>query len=172
MKATVIISMVALLIYSTGINAKKCSYEIDKTDEFSGKIIKMTSATLAKSWKIGFSRNDTIYAVSLVIVLPGEINTGINQGDSLYVKLKNNEIIKLTASNNVAPRTYVAGSGAYAAVLSDFSPVYECTKEEIMKIIQSPVKIVRVFVGQQFLETPVDEKNGKKISDAAGCILE
>jgi hypothetical protein len=131
----------------------------------------MTSATIAKSWKIGFSINDAIYAVSLVIVLPGEINTGINKGDSLYIKLKNNEIIKLAASNNVSPKTYVAGSGAYAAVVSDFSPVYECTKEEIMKISQSPVTVIRIFVGQQFLETPVDEKNGKKISDAAGCIL-
>jgi hypothetical protein len=131
----------------------------------------MTSATIAKSWKIGFSINDAIYAVSLVIVLPGEINTGINKGDSLYIKLKNNEIIKLAASNNVSTKTYVAGSGAYAAVVSDFSPVYECTKEEIMKISQSPVTVIRIFVGQQFLETPVDEKNGKKISDAAGCIL-
>jgi hypothetical protein len=175
MKIAPIFSIISLsvMIYSTDLFARnKCIYQVNKADEFTGKVTKTTSATLSKSWKIFFSKADTVCGISLYILMAGEINTAINQGDSLFIKLKNNEFIKLAAAGSVPPRTYVAGSGAYASVVSDFAPMYTCTKEDLDKISLNPVTVVRVFIGQQFMEVTIKEKDGVKISKAAGCVLE
>lgn len=175
MKIAGIVSIISLaaILYSTEVIAgKKCTYDINKADEFTGKITKSTSATLAKSWKIFFSKADTVYGISLYVLMAGEINTAIDQGDSLFIKLKNNVFIKLAAAGTVSPRTYVAGSGAYASVISDFSPTYGCSKEDFEKISNNPPSVVRIFIGQQFMEVAIKEKDGEKIAKAAGCVLE
>lgn len=172
MNKLLLITLMFVVCTSSVVQAKKCSYDIDKKDEFSGKTTRSTSATLAKSWKMIFSKSDEVYSISVYLLLPGEINTGVNKGDSLLIKLTDGEIIRLVSENDVAPRSYVAGTGAYAAIVTDFTPLYLSTKEDFEKISKAGISVVRVFIGTQFMEVSVKKKDGKKISRAAQCILE
>lgn len=167
-----LVFMLLLVIVFIPASAKKCSYEINKVDEFSGKATKSTSATIAKSWKMFFSKNDNTYAISVYLLLPGEINAPINKGDSLFVKLNSGEIIRLVGENDVPPRSYVMGSGAYAGIVTDFTSTYQCTLQDLEKIGVSGVSIVRIFIAQQFMEVPVKKKDGEKMAEAATCVLE
>lgn len=169
-KIILFLCLVAITPYA---NAQKCKYDTDTKDAFSGKKSRGITAKVSKGIYLGFNLMDDAFSVRFSIEFFGEKNQAIAKGDSLLIKLSNNEIIRLAASEDAAPTSYVTGSGTqYANVGSNYRPNYFLSNEDFQKLARNMITTLRFYFGQTPLSTEVDEGNGKKIMHAADCMLQ
>lgn len=165
------IIIILLSLVMTGSYAQKCKYDVETNDAFTGKKTLGTTAKLPQGALIGFNVSSDKYWVGLFFEFFGEKNEKIAMGDSLLLKLSNEEIFTLYTNDAAAPTSYVAGSGAYAQVKSYYKPNYTIDAATVNKISLSPLTDIKICMGANNLNVPVDEKFREKIMRAAACIL-
>lgn len=161
-----------LSLFLTTAFAQKCKYDVDTKDAFSGKRTLGTTAKLGKEGAlIGFNLQDDRFWVGLFIDFFGEKNEAIAQGDSLLLKLITGDIITLYTNEAAAPTSYVAGSGAYAKVMSYYKPNYNIDRATMTKLAENMITDIKFYMGMNSLPIEISSKAAEKVMAAAACIV-
>lgn len=169
----VLLVTIALFAVCTSARAQDCEYDVNKTDPFTGKPQKIINCKLAKSWKLGLSKANDAYTLSLLVLLPGQQSATISAGDSLIMKTAAGDLIVLYAKGTFGPSAFMAGASGRRQVYSSYIPDYSIEPRKLMQMTQSPIVAMRVFLGA----TPVTldelkERHTERIRQAAYCILQ
>ena len=157
---------------------KKCKFDYEKTDEFTGKIIKGNTTPIDKvtpfsqsSWYLGINREGDEFYISIYIQLSGELNTYLEKGDSLMFKFDDGEIITVYANKRSSPETNAGVVGNRLVVVTSYRTNYNITTEEMEKFTKSFVDYIRMNVYDKVIEKKLIEKYRKKLINNALCIM-
>lgn len=166
-----IVLLLTVLFISTVSFAQKCKYFLEKKDPFTGKLTLGMSCELLKTWRIGLARTDTVYSMDLQVTFPGIMEESISKGDTLMIALENDKPLILFAVDKSSFASNVVGIGNGRSVISIYNPFYEISKEDIVRLSQNNIIAVKVYLGPSAYSIDVPEKNAKKITKAASCLL-
>ncbi|KAA5534807.1 hypothetical protein F0919_09370 [Taibaiella lutea] len=169
MKKCILLSV--LLFISTFSFAQKCKYFLEKKDPFTGKLTLGMSCELLKTWRIGLAKTDTIYSMDLQVTFPGVMEESINKGDTLMIALENDKPLILFAVDKSSFASDVVGIGNGRSIISIYNPFYAVTKEDIIRLSANNIIAVKVYLGPSAYSIDIPEKNAKKITKAASCLL-
>jgi hypothetical protein len=160
------------LIASLGLNAQDCKYEENKTDEFTKKIIirlkkvrvfsKMWSNRMSNQFiDLRLIRSDDFKFLYLVLTeVGGSRLECFNENDILYIKQKNDSIIKLQ-NLSIECGNYQSGPEGYYYILS-----FNLYDENIEALKLSPIVKIRLSV----IEGEIKESAQNYFIDNLKCL--
>lgn len=158
---------------------KKCRFDYDKTDEFTGEVKKGNTSPIFPAtplsheyWYLGLNRTGNNYHIGNLLQLNGEFNVFLEKGDSLMLKLNNNEIITCYANDRTSPVTKArVDANNQPVITSVYKSNYDVSLENMEKLTKSEVIYIRMNVGDKVYERKLKMKFGKKILHNATCIM-
>ena len=147
--------------------AQDCKYFKEGKDKVTGEPFKESRNVVVKTYAFQLRKDGaTKLSCSMDISIYGTSTYSITMKDTLYLKLENEEMVKLVPDKVYAPTKSAGTSG----VLSRYMPTYKMTKEMLEKLAASPISKVRLS-----LENPVDgptkKAEAQAIMKAAACLL-
>ena len=157
-----------LFAFSMQLSAQKCKYDYDKKDPITGEITKGNKFTIsAPNWRMSFDRSGDTYFSELKLFCKGNAREIIRKGDVITFKLANNEIVTITAIDDFLPVANANETGVW----SQYDGKYSIDPIVLQKIAENPPIFVRMSIESKVYSEEVSAKNGKKIQEAARCIL-
>ena len=155
---------------------KKCKFDFEETDPFSGKTKKSNTSTLVagmgyERWLVGWNREGDSFFMGMVTTLQGELNTTINQGDSIMFKLADGNMVVIYAKEVSSPVTDVSTASTTPVILSTYKCNYTITKEELEMLSNSVITHVRMNIADKVLQKELKEKKALKVQNDIKCIL-
>lgn len=167
--------LLLFVIISYGLNAQKCSYLTDKTDEFtSKKTVETISQAVTSS---GILSNDLWSMNVFFAINDNQLQIGFSSEgryyvpyfvDSCVIKMESGQIIKL---NGFTSNGVYENKSNYSSQKS-YSPI---SKPIVEQFKNDKVKLIRLFsYGQQIFTDDIEIKlqKAEKIQKLASCILE
>lgn len=128
-----------------------------------------------KERKVYFEHKKGILSLEMMFTYSGELNVVIPKGSELFYKLENGEIIKLITVNNAVPNSQIIANQNSATVLTFYSYIMQITKQDLNKLANSKVVLIRFPNGKDGQQDFILKGRWKKISGAilkgAVCML-
>ncbi|UTW65420.1 hypothetical protein KFE94_12235 [bacterium SCSIO 12643] len=155
---------------------KKCKFDFEETDPFSGKVKKGNTSTLVagmgySTWYVGWNREGDSFYMGMLVTMQGEFNTSINQGDSLMFKLANGNMVTVYAKEQSTPVTNVSTASTKPVILSTYRCNYAITKEQLEMLSESVITHVRMNIADKVIQKELKEKKALKVQNDIKCIL-
>jgi len=167
-----IISTFILSLISGVALSQPCRYEINKTDAFTKKEIKVTKEKVVWKNPAGFNslsfkakKLENEKFLQLRYSKIGKTMT-VQSASKLMLLLENETIIELDAVETVFSDSYISGG----SVVWFVEPSYSTSKEKIDQISTSPIKMIRFYTEGGFIEHEIKTKKRTIISNLLGCL--
>jgi len=156
---------------------QKCKYDTDETDKFSGAVKKVIEKTMLKSPKhfapsregimethaiwFKIKRDDKIYSLEILCARNGRKLESIGSKDSLFLRLENNTLVKLSP-NDYNPK--------YRYNNTDYILTYKLSPEQTKALSLSPISDVRIKL-DEVVDFETRGSRGEKFMEAVACIM-
>lgn len=165
-----------LLGSNTSFGQKKCKFDYEETDAFSGKSKKGNTSVLVggmgyETWLVGWNREGDNYYLGMLVTLKGEFNTAINPGDSIMFKLADGNLITVYAKEVSTPVVNITTATSTPIILSTYKCNYGVTKEQLELIAASITTHVRMNIADKPYQKELKEKKSVKLQNDVRCIL-
>ena len=169
------LSIVLIFVTCTGFAQKnekgKCKYDINKTDEFTGKPIKsIYMALYYGNFILTFSKEDTVVTLLATIKINGSKVEPLKAGEEFQIKFENNEIITMAAIKDVSPTAQAYATSNSASIISYYIGVYHVGARELSILENNKATNIKIMVAGQPYQFAVGKSESPKISKAAYCI--
>ena len=174
-KISVLATFVLLILSQMGYAQKtekiKCKYDVNKTDEFTGKIIKTINIPLYYgNIVIAFSKSDAKIKLAMTIKINGSKVESLKTGEEFQFKFENGEILTLTSAKDASPTAQAYATSYTAAIISYYNTEYKLTAADLSKLESMKVTNIKVNVAGQPYQFAVGKSEFPKINKAAYCI--
>ena len=161
-----------LFAFSMQISAQKCKYDYEKKDPITGEATKGSVQTIQPGrfvplWQIGIHKIGDAYFVSNLYRCLGVAQDILKKGDQIIFKLSNGEIVALIAQDECLPIAKTPGE-----ILTEYLSKYNIDAAILQKIANNPPTYVRLNIERKVYEKEIPAKDGKKVAQAAACILQ
>jgi hypothetical protein len=170
-KVTKILSLGILFLFvsTLHLSAQKCKFDYNKTDPFSGEATKGISFNIKPKELyfgiMGFSKAGNIYHFELInTTFQGDLRIIIQKGDQILLKLSNGEMITLISKDEIKPNALI--------FTTQYKGLYDIDAESLQKIAENPPTFIRIHIGSKVYNEEFSSGIGKKIAQAAACILQ
>lgn len=155
---------------------KKCKFDFEETDPFSGKTKKSNTSTLVAGmgydrWLVGWNREGDTFFMGMLATMQGEFNTAINQGDSIMFKLADGNMVVVYAKEVSTPVTDVSTAGTKPIILSTYKCNYAISKEQLEMLSASVITHVRMNIADKVIQKELKEKKALKVQNDIKCVL-
>ena len=169
-KITQILGLGILFLFVTtlSLSAQKCKYAYNKIDPLTGEETKGTTFRPIYYCQMSFNKIGETYYVEMAIGDQGNIRDIIQKGDPVIFKLSNGEIVTITSQDEYIPMAYAST----AAITTRYKAQYDIDSTILQKIAANPPIFFRMNIGSKVEQKEISAKDGKKISEAARCILQ
>jgi len=176
-KVIILTLLVMLTFTNNGICQKKqkkikCRLDVDKVDAFSGDTIK--DKYLRYIWRgavLGFSRVGKNYIIHLNVSKVGDKKESVNQGDELFLKLNNGEMLTLKCGKEAKPDSRIEADQYSAEVYTYYRIEFPVSQEDLLNLINSPPIALKMNIAGEEKSLTFKEDDQKDVSDAVYCIL-
>lgn len=158
--------------------SQKCKFDYQKKDQITGEETKGNSVNIYSksmslvpktSSKISFNKIGETYYFEIIIDFHGVVRDIIQKGDAITFKLSNGEVITIYAQNEIIPSAQVI---AGERVMTRYKGKYDIDAATLQKIAENMPTFIRANVGSTIYEEEIAVGCGKKIIQAATCILQ
>jgi hypothetical protein len=103
----------------------------------------------------------------------GNLREIIQKGDPITLKLSNGEIITIKSQDEFLPSAQATSSqGTSRGVLTTYIGKYDIDVASLQKIAENPPTFIRMNIESKVYEKEISAKDGKKVAQAAACILQ
>ena len=163
-----------LFAFSWQLSAQKCKYDYDRADPITGEASKGNTCTIQTYgmgfpiWQVGFNKMGDSYFIGNMYRLVGNVREVIQKGDQMFIKLSNGELITLVAQDDFLPIAKATQSGVYTEYLSK----YAIDAATLQKIADNQPTFIRMNIESKTYEKEISSGDGKKMAQAAKCILQ
>jgi len=166
------LGIIFLFVSTLQLSAQKCKYDYNKTDPITGETTKKTSFSILPKGttfgKMSFHKIGTTYHFQMDISCTGELKEIVEKGDKITLKLSNGEIITFTSQDDIKP-VYNVSPGL--VVTSRYTVAYDIDVESLQQITEFLPTFIRINIGTKVYDEQIASGIGKKIAQAAECIL-
>jgi hypothetical protein len=162
------LGFIFLFICTLQLSAQKCKFNYNRTDPITGESAKGNTFSIHIAWKMGFNKLGDTYHLGMYIRLSGNIREFIRKGDPLVFKLSNGEVVTLNSLDEFLPAAQATESG----IVTVYQGKYDIDVATLQKIAANPPTYVRMNIESKVYEKEISSKDGKKITQAATCILQ
>lgn len=146
--------------------AQKCTYTVDQKDPSTGVATQKIMVTIKDNFHLWLNRVGVDKSISFEIVFADIKREIIHKGDTLVLQMSNDDFITLVASEDAHP----AGKADDVVEITNYYPVYKLSPADLNRILAARVTGVKMYFGKEFNVWEFNEKQGKKILEAANCI--
>jgi hypothetical protein len=169
-KITQILGLGILFLFVTtlSLSAQKCKYDYNRADPITGEASKGNTFALHTAWKMGFNKTGDTYFTGMLLRCSGNLREIIQKGDPISFKLSNGEVITITAQDEFLP----AAQATQYGIVTVYTGKYSIDAATLQKMAENPPTYVRMNIESKVYEKEIAAKAGKKISEAARCILQ
>lgn len=168
-----IVCSVSFLCSQSAHAQENCKYNVDKKDPFTEKAVRAIITPLkfvifpAFNWQLFLYKEGDSYHLETSVAFVGEIHDVLQKGDSLQFKFENGKIFTAYARDQIIPLV----SGSDSRVTAYQNIYFPVTADEFTLFTASPVSFVQMNAGVRKFQEKVNEKNAKKIVNAALCVM-
>ena len=168
------------LIYSTVslftqvVNAQEnCKYNVDKKDPFTDKPVHAIITPIKVSifptynWQLFLYKDGDSYHIETSVAFVGNVSDVMEKGDSIQFKFESGKILSLHARDRINP--LISGSDLKTTAYQNV--YFEISNDDFGLFSTSPVAYVQMNTGSRKYQEKVNEKNAKKIINAALCVM-
>lgn len=177
LRVIVFIAIGALFV-SQSYGQKKCKFEYEESDPFTGKISKGTSTSIfpisistREFWHIGIERVNDDFNIVNNIHLAGEISVDLEQGDSLMFATKDGDVITCFATKKISPTTIIDKVMNESIITSGYISRYQISREQLEILADSEITNIRINIAEQVYQQEIKSKHSKDFLNDANCIL-
>ncbi len=153
--------------------AQNCKFKEEK-DPFSNEVFKSAEykiGPLTWNWILYLKQKNNNIEVSLNAESSGVSNTIISAGDTLYIRLENNEIIHLVSSQNVNPNIFTKWSTG--TIWTKYLIQFEINDQLIRKLATSNITDMKININGNDLTLPkITKKQTTPIQKAFECLAQ
>lgn len=163
-------------------NMKNCRFEVNRTDEFTGeKILVTTSAKMNRpakdNYRFAFSfaniidRDNLLPPSKFMTIKLSSVNQSlyIAKDNELLIKLNNNEIIELKAADDYKTQMTPAKKGlTYTHVEAN----YQTSNEDLKKIKEIGISKIMMNTCESQFDMDLKVTDNRKISDMLICVVD
>ncbi len=150
---------------------KKCKYNIDKVDQFTGKELKVIDFKIGYSWRIYFKKVNQEFQISLKAEKLGDMNHIVVKGDSLIFALEGEKPLVIYTNKEATPISKVESKDSNPHVVTTYNLDYSCTKEEFETLSNYVVTGIKLFIGNEDDTIYLPKSHKKKIQHSVTCLL-
>jgi len=167
-KTTQILGLGILFLFATtlSLSAQKCKYDYNKKDPITDEVTKKITFKPVYYIQMSFNKIGETYFSEMLLAYTGNIRDIIQKGDPIVFKLSNGEVVTINSQDEFVPSVQVTQTG----FISRYKATYDIDAATLQKIAENPPTFFRMNIGSKVEEKEI--KNGKKISEAARCILQ
>jgi hypothetical protein len=179
MKVKIIVAFLTSLLFASMTTVKaqgKCKFNAEGTDPITGIPFKSVGAyfqrpntliLLMNSWFVNIVRKGDSYIIASQCEVEGIFKDKMLIGDTLFLKLENDKILKLTATKIFEPLHHSESSVNLVRFRSD----YDIKIEDVQLLASTKVVFARIILGPKTVTEDVKEKDGIILQKGAICIL-
>jgi hypothetical protein len=167
------------LITCQAVAQKKCKFEYEKEDPFSGEILKGTKSAVyaitpasSEFWYIGINRINDVFKIANSIQMDGKMTLSLNKGDSIIFKTEDGSIISCYATELTNPIPTSAKVWDQSILCTTYDSKYNISKEQLETFTHSLITHVRINISDEVFQAEVKSKYAKDFMNDAKCILE
>ena len=166
------------LFINQSFGQKKCKYEYEDSDPFTGKILKGTSTAIfpvsistKEFWHVGFERINDKFNIVNNIHLSGELSVDLNPGDSLMFATKDGGVVTCYATKEISPTTIIDKVLNETIITSGYISRYQISLNQVEALADSEITNIRMNIGDQVYKQPIKAKHARDFQNDANCIL-
>ena len=142
------------------VQAQKCTYTVDQKDPATGVATQKIMVTIKDNFHLWLNRIGVDKSLSFEIVFADIKKEIIHKGDTLVLQMSNDDFITLVA----------AGKADDVMEITNYYPVYKLSPADLNRVLAARIVGVKMYFGKDFNVWEFNEKQGKKILEAANCI--
>lgn len=168
-----ILYIITLVAISLSLNAQNCDYLKNEIDEFSGKKTVITNFvninkkfTSKHFFAHSFSFIEGLYFINFKLTGGGQ-SLFISKGNKLLLKLNDDSILELGAAENQKTEFKSINGASYSYII----PLYNVSREQLEKIADVGIKLIRMETSESQYDSSVTDKDNKKIKQSISCLL-
>jgi len=161
-----LIASLLLLLTVNFANAQKCTYTVDQKDPASGVVTQKIMVTIKDNFHVWLNRVGVDKSISFEIVFADIKREIIHKGDTMVLQMSNDDFITLVAAEDANP----AGKADDMVEITNYYPVYNLSPADLNRILAAKIVGVKINFGKEFNVWEFNEKQGKKLLEAATCI--
>ena len=158
---------------------KKCKYDFEKEDPFTGEVSRGISTPVYPEspasnefWYVGLNRTDDEFSVIIKLQLDGKRDEIVNAGDSVMFRTKSGSVV-VSHTKEIYNPVYLEGKIWERSVPSTLYVAQYCiTAEQVELLSKSPLTHIRMNISGEMFEAELKDKHGKAFHSAAACILQ
>lgn len=173
--ATLLIVAMAVLLLPADAGAKKAKdpcRHVDTEEDAFGTVTTHFDEEIGDSTDLGFTEQDGILYVYVLLRAGGSYNRAIEVGDRLEIAFEDNDkLMELTASTQGVPNHKVAASQYSASVYTEWTVRYEISKKKMYYLGGTAIKAIRVWVGEEGFPRSVSSGDAKQFMEVATCFV-
>lgn len=158
-----------IIVLFIGVNSFAQKLEVNKTDEFTGDILKKTSwenlATSGFFTYFNVSNVNGDYFLNLKVMIEGKVFS-IEKDGELMLKLTNGEIITLKNTEHTITCIGCGAKGVVGSADEGISVSYTLSKEDAEILNNATIESLRIYTSIGFRDSKLKEKNSNKIQKA------
>lgn len=177
MKSIIILFFSVILICSnTEVKAQRCKYLGKGTDPISGKSFQTVQAYFYKrtlllgmggDWRVYITKKGNDFTLLSYCDVYGKLEDKMQKGDSLILKLDNDKLITLYASNVFDPTHWYDNTMGYTKYHSE----YPIKIEDIILLSSTKVVFVRTQIGPKIQSNEIKDKFATILQKAVICVM-
>lgn len=178
MKTLILAAALSVFAYGTFAQCKSVKTEVDKftkTEKRSAELMvgSINLVTGGTKWLFTFSQEAGKTTLKVNVAMMGEFNQVFGEQTKFMLLLANDELVEFENRVPASPVTQAVTTSARLDVFTTYTLTLEPTKAQLLQLAASEVTDVRVVVPDQKIKSPkVSKKDGKKLSEIAGCLAE
>ena len=166
-----LIIVFALFSFPLLSNAQKCKFDEDKNDPFTGTHYRMVSQNIGPAswgWAISLEENNQNFFMGVRMIRLGKMDDLFLKGEKILLKLSNDKILELIASEDIVP-VYGAGGGI---IFTTYNAKIPITKDFLSELSTAPITDLKVTLCKEEVILPkIVERQTNRIKQAATCLL-
>jgi hypothetical protein len=148
------------------VQAQKCTFTVDQKDPSTGVATQKIMVTIKDNFHLWFNRVGVDKSISFEIVFADIKKEVIHKGDTLVLQMSNDDFITLVAVEDATP----AGKADDVVEITNYYPIYNLSPADLNRVLAARIVGIKMYFGKEFNVWEFNEKQGKKILEAANCI--
>lgn len=173
---SIVHSIFFLLNCQNSYSQENCKYNVDKKDPFTDKPVRAIITPIKFSvlptynWQLFLYKDGDTYHIETSLAFAARVNDFLEVGDSIRFKFESGKIITAYSRDRITP--LLMGSEESSSRVTAYQNVYfPISNEDFAVFSTSPVSFVQMNTGHRVYQEKVNEKNAKKIMNAALCVM-
>ncbi len=156
------------LLLVNDVVAQTCKYVDEKKDAFTGETVKSGTFSIGLGGRITLQKKKEVYSIGFYFVVSGFIEKKILTGDTVYIKLADDKMVKVVADKDIDPVL----SGANGSPFTQWVMMVDVDPKMMKRMANHDAIAIKFTIGgTDYVYSKFTVKLVDRLKDSALCLL-